>query len=155
MSANAARAAAVVDAGLKAVSLDSGPPIVDPSWSLLPPGFADEGGDGVNSSGGSSGGGSSSGNSSSGGGGGGAVKPRPLDAAPEYKAGGDEHGVLLFPHQGAVHALGAPRLPRRGTLLRLQPGHCDPTTNLFDWVVAARGGRVEAVWRVAGRGPGA
>lgn len=51
-----------------------------------------------------------------------------------------------------------PTLPAVGSLLRLQPGHCDPTVNLYDWIVAVRGTgqeeRVEAVWAVRGRGPG-
>lgn len=45
-------------------------------------------------------------------------------------------------------------LPGIGSLVRLRPGHCDPQVNLFDQIVAAREGRVEAVWRVAARGPG-
>lgn len=45
-------------------------------------------------------------------------------------------------------------LPALGTKLRMVPGHCDPTCNLHDYVVAVRGGRVEAVWRVEARGPG-
>ena len=100
--------------------------------------------------GGSSGGGG--GGSSSGGG----VALSADAVAPEYKSGGDEHGLLLYPLPGAVSALGPPAasLPPRGALLRLQPGHCDPTANLFDWLVACRGARVEGVWRVAARGPG-
>lgn len=44
--------------------------------------------------------------------------------------------------------------PELGQLLKLQPGHCDPTFNMYDWVVAYRGSRVEAVWPIAARGPG-
>jgi D-serine deaminase-like pyridoxal phosphate-dependent protein len=47
-----------------------------------------------------------------------------------------------------------PQLPPLGTKLLLQPGHCDPTANMYDSIVAVRGGRVVAVWPIAGRGPG-
>lgn len=36
--------------------------------------------------------------------------------------------------------------------LRLIPGHCDPTCNLYDWYVGFRGDRVETVWPVTARG---
>ncbi len=62
----------------------------------------------------------------------------------EYVRGSDEHGVLKV-------ASGA-RAPARGEKLRLIPGHCDPTVNLYDWLVCYRGERVEAVWPVAARG---
>jgi D-serine deaminase-like pyridoxal phosphate-dependent protein len=56
----------------------------------------------------------------------------------------DEHGLLR---------LGDPALPLRiGDRLWLIPGHCDPTINLYDWYVAVRGGRVEALWPITARG---
>jgi len=61
-----------------------------------------------------------------------------------YTKASDEHGVL------AVEA-GA-RAPELGERLHLVPGHVDPTFNLYDWVVAVRDGRVEAVWPVDARG---
>ena len=39
-----------------------------------------------------------------------------------------------------------------GDRLWLVPGHCDPTVNLYDWIVGVRGTRVECVWPVAARG---
>jgi D-serine deaminase-like pyridoxal phosphate-dependent protein len=42
--------------------------------------------------------------------------------------------------------------PRLGERLKLVPGHCDPTVNLYDWIVAVRNHRVEALWPVAARG---
>jgi len=62
----------------------------------------------------------------------------------EYVRGADEHGVLHFklPEQA----------PIVGEKLMLVPGHCDPTVNLHDWMVAVRGGCVEAVWPVTARG---
>jgi D-serine deaminase-like pyridoxal phosphate-dependent protein len=32
------------------------------------------------------------------------------------------------------------------------PGHCDPTVNLYDWLVVIRDGRVEDVWPITARG---
>ncbi len=61
----------------------------------------------------------------------------------EYTKASDEHGVLkLAP--GARIAL--------GDKLKLIPGHCDPTVNLYDNYVCIRGGKVAAVWPVAARG---
>ncbi len=62
----------------------------------------------------------------------------------EYVKASDEHGVLKV-------AAGA-QAPRLGDRLRLIPGHCDPTVNLYDWIVGVRGERVEAVWAVTARG---
>jgi len=95
MSAPAADRA-VVDAGLKASSVDSGLPRLQ-GWSGV-----------------------------------------------EYVAASDEHGVLKI-------ARGA-QAPRLGEKVRLVPGHCDPTVNLYDWIVCVRGGRVEALWPVTARG---
>jgi D-serine deaminase-like pyridoxal phosphate-dependent protein len=39
-----------------------------------------------------------------------------------------------------------------GAKALLVPGHCDPTVNLHDWIVAVRKGRVEDVWRIDARG---
>jgi len=60
----------------------------------------------------------------------------------EYIKCSDEHGVISDPG---------------GTLkindkIKLIPGHCDPTCNLYDWYVGVRGGRVEALWPVTARG---
>jgi D-serine deaminase-like pyridoxal phosphate-dependent protein len=59
-----------------------------------------------------------------------------------YRKASDEHGVL--------EVVGAP--PALGERLRLVPGHCDPTVNLYDWIVAYRGSRVEHLWPVSARG---
>ena len=87
---------AICDAGLKAFSFDSGPPLVHGRGDLV------------------------------------------------YRKASDEHGVLEL-------AAGAAR-PALGERVWLVPGHCDPTVNLYDWVVAFRGDRVEHVWPVAARG---
>ena len=87
---------AIVDAGLKALAMDSGPPVV---WD---------------------------------------------EPAATYERASDEHGRLAI---GAA----SNRL-NLGDKVRLVPGHCDPTVNLYDWYVGVRGERVEAVWPIAARG---
>jgi D-serine deaminase-like pyridoxal phosphate-dependent protein len=87
---------AIVDAGLKASSVDSGMPEV---WQR--PGLA-------------------------------------------YRGASDEHGRIEIAAGAAA--------PQLGEKLLLVPGHCDPTVNLYDWYVACRGERVEAVWPVSARG---
>ncbi len=86
---------AVVDAGLKAHSVDSGMPLV-----------ADV-------------------------------------AGARYTRASDEHGVIELDGPGTVTL---------GGKIRLVPGHCDPTVNLYDWIVCVRGDRVEAVWPIEARG---
>ena len=86
---------AVVDAGLKASSVDSGMPVV---WQRS-------------------------------------------DA--KYLKASDEHGVLELAPDSTL---------RLGDYLLLVPGHCDPTVNLYDELIAIRGDRVEAIWPVAARG---
>ena len=56
----------------------------------------------------------------------------------------DEHGMLDI---GSL-----PSALKLGTKLKLIPGHCDPTVNLYDWYVAMRGDRVEALWPIVARG---
>jgi D-serine deaminase-like pyridoxal phosphate-dependent protein len=56
----------------------------------------------------------------------------------------DEHTVLHRIADGPPVAIGDKAL--------LIPSHCDPTVNLHDWIVATRGGQVEAAWRVDARG---
>jgi D-serine deaminase-like pyridoxal phosphate-dependent protein len=61
-----------------------------------------------------------------------------------YAKASDEHGVLAI-------AAGAPP-PALGERVWLIPGHCDPTVNLYDWIVGVRRARVECVWPVSARG---
>ncbi len=53
----------------------------------------------------------------------------------------DEHGLIRGDH-----------LPKLGETLRLIPGHCDPTVNLYDWIIAVRDDRVAEIWAVDARG---
>ena len=92
---HAAAERAVVDAGLKALSVDSGMPLV----ADLP---------GV-----------------------------------EFLKASDEHGVLKLPPGSHLKV---------GDKIRLIPGHCDPTVNLYDWIVGVRGDKVESVWPITARG---
>jgi 3-hydroxy-D-aspartate aldolase len=87
---------AIVDAGLKALAFDSGPPLV-----------CDE-------------------------------------PAATYERASDEHGRLAV--SAATNRLGL------GDKIRLIPGHCDPTVNLYDWYVCVRNNRVEQLWPITARG---
>jgi D-serine deaminase-like pyridoxal phosphate-dependent protein len=62
----------------------------------------------------------------------------------EYAKASDEHGVLRI-----VPGVQPPKL---GEKILLVPGHCDPTVNLYDWLVCVRKGAVEALWPVTARG---
>jgi D-serine deaminase-like pyridoxal phosphate-dependent protein len=66
----------------------------------------------------------------------------------EYANGGDEHGIL--------RPLPGHRVPEIGRVLWLVPGHCDPTVNLHDHLVAVKGGllkgTVDRIIRVDARG---
>ncbi|MGE5171345.1 MAG: DSD1 family PLP-dependent enzyme, partial [Rudaea sp.] len=61
-----------------------------------------------------------------------------------YVKASDEHGVLRV----------APNAPpvTLGERFWLIPGHCDPTVNLYDWLVAMRDGSVADVWPIEARG---
>jgi D-serine deaminase-like pyridoxal phosphate-dependent protein len=67
----------------------------------------------------------------------------------EYFNGGDEHGILR-------PAGDSTRLPGLGRMLWLIPGHCDPTVNLHDVMIAVTGGlrsgTVQRIFRVDARG---
>ncbi len=87
---------AVVDAGLKAVSVDSGLPLVDGMKQVA------------------------------------------------YVSVSDEHGQL--------DTTQADEMLRLGDKIKLIPGHCDPTVNLYDWYVGYRRDRVESIWPIVARG---
>jgi 3-hydroxy-D-aspartate aldolase len=62
----------------------------------------------------------------------------------EYIRASDEHGKLTL-HDPA-------RALPLGSKIRLIPGHCDPTVNMYDWYVCYRNDRVEALWPITARG---
>jgi D-serine deaminase-like pyridoxal phosphate-dependent protein len=66
------------------------------------------------------------------------------EPAATYERASDEHGRLAT-------AAATNRL-RIGDKIRLIPGHCDPTANLYDWYVCIRAGRVEQLWPITARG---
>lgn len=61
-----------------------------------------------------------------------------------FSGASDEHGTLQ------LEALAKPL--RVGEKIRVIPGHCDPTVNLYDWLVGVRDGRVEELWPITARG---
>jgi D-serine deaminase-like pyridoxal phosphate-dependent protein len=67
----------------------------------------------------------------------------------DYFNGGDEHGILR-------PSAGSRRVPAIGRMLWLIPGHCDPTVNLYDFMIGVGGGlrkgTVERIIRVDARG---
>jgi D-serine deaminase-like pyridoxal phosphate-dependent protein len=70
--------------------------------------------------------------------------PRLADAGPaEFIKASDEHGVIQL--NGASGF-------RLGDKVKLIPGHCDPTVNLYDHYVCIRNARVEAIWPITARG---
>jgi D-serine deaminase-like pyridoxal phosphate-dependent protein len=60
-----------------------------------------------------------------------------------YTKAADEHGVLTLTEPARVTL---------GKKIKLIPGHCDPTVNLYDWLVCYRGDRVEDIWPITARG---
>jgi 3-hydroxy-D-aspartate aldolase len=73
------------------------------------------------------------------------VVPVLLDS-PEttYRFAGDEHGILSFGKADRRVAL--------GDRVRIFVPHCDPTINLYDYLVPYRDNEVSELWPVAGRG---
>lgn len=63
--------------------------------------------------------------------------------AARYAKASDEHGVL---------SVEAPSQLALGDVLRIAPGHCDPTVNLYDHLVVFRGESVVDVWPISARG---
>lgn len=61
-----------------------------------------------------------------------------------YERPSDEHGMIV--------ARDGEPLPALDERLWLVPGHCDPTVNLWDWLIGVRAGRVESIWPIEARG---
>ena len=61
----------------------------------------------------------------------------------EYTNASDEHGILQT--RGASNLF-------LGQKVLLIPGHCDPTVNLHDWIIAFRKNVVEDIWPIEARG---
>jgi D-serine deaminase-like pyridoxal phosphate-dependent protein len=70
--------------------------------------------------------------------------PRVFDTpGAEYIKASDEHGVLKLDPDVSLPL---------GHKLKIVPGHCDPTVNLYDHFVCVRKGVVEALWPITARG---
>jgi 3-hydroxy-D-aspartate aldolase len=70
--------------------------------------------------------------------------PRVVDVeGAEYIKASDEHGVLRLDGRARLAV---------GDKLKLIPGHCDPTVNLYDYYVCVRSGKAEAIWPITARG---
>jgi 3-hydroxy-D-aspartate aldolase len=54
----------------------------------------------------------------------------------------DEHGVIADP-KGIL---------KINDKVKLVPGHCDPTCNIYDWFVGIRNDKVECLWPITARG---
>jgi len=61
-------------------------------------------------------------------------------------------GVALSAEHGTIDLAEPSDLPRIGDRLELIVGYSDTTVHLHEEIVAVRDGRIEAIWRVAGRG---
>ncbi len=61
-----------------------------------------------------------------------------------YEFQGDEHGLIRMPRGQSNPAL--------ETLVRVRPGHCDPTVNLYDEIHVIDGDRLVDIWPIEARG---
>lgn len=69
--------------------------------------------------------------------------PRVFEDSAIYISASDEHGVLTTNASESFPI---------GSKVRLIPGHCDPTVNLYDWIVCVRNDQVANIWPVSARG---
>ncbi len=73
--------------------------------------------------------------------------------APQIIAGAPNGASYFFfgDEQGGIFYSGATKLVAGQAVGCIVP-HCDPTVNLYDCLHAVRGDRLEAIWRIEGRG---
>lgn len=74
-------------------------------------------------------------------------KPWPIvkgETGMQYRSGSDEFGTVIYEDPSRTYQV--------GDKLEVIVSHCDPVVNLYDELYAIRGERVEAVWKIAGRG---
>jgi len=74
------------------------------------------------------------------------------DGAVPLPLGVAAQGVALSAEHGTIDLAEPSDLPRIGDRLELIVGYSDTTVHLHEEIVAVRDGRIEAIWRVAGRG---
>ena len=70
--------------------------------------------------------------------------PRIITPGWTVKSISDEHTTIV-PEADATPL-------KVGDKVKLIPGHCDPTVNLHDWIIAFRNDKVEELWPVSARG---
>ena len=73
-----------------------------------------------------------------------AAVPMPLGVVAKHVGLSAEHGTIELAEPSD--------LPRIGEKLELIVGYSDTTVHLHEEIVAVRNGRIEAIWRIAGRG---
>ncbi|MCB0687679.1 MAG: DSD1 family PLP-dependent enzyme [Saprospiraceae bacterium] len=74
-------------------------------------------------------------------------QPWPLvkgESGMEYRSGSDEFGTLTYENPSRTY--------RVGDKIELIVSHCDPVVNLYNQIYAIRDEKVEAIWKIAGRG---
>jgi D-serine deaminase-like pyridoxal phosphate-dependent protein len=73
--------------------------------------------------------------------------------APKLASGAPDGANYFFfgDEQGGIFYSGTPKLQPGDVAICVVP-HCDPTVNLYDCIHAVRGGTLEAIWNVEGRG---
>ena len=64
-------------------------------------------------------------------------------AGARFLRASDEHGAIEVPSLEVLPF---------GSKVKLIPGHCDPTVNLYDWLVCVRNDVVEDIWPISARG---
>ncbi len=74
------------------------------------------------------------------------------DAAAPHPVGVSEATVRLSAEHGTIELASPNDHPRIGDKLELIVGYSDTTVHLHEEIVGVRNGKIEAIWRVAGRG---
>lgn len=80
------------------------------------------------------------------------LKAFSTDSGPALPSFAGWHPYAVSDEHTVLHKVGEGPSIKLGDKALLVPGHCDPTVALHDWIVAVRGGRVEALWPVDARG---
>jgi D-serine deaminase-like pyridoxal phosphate-dependent protein len=81
------------------------------------------------------------------------IKSSSFDSGPPTVCGVDDANLVRGEDEHLVVIASGGHFPYGlGDKVRLIPGHCDPTVNLYDWYIGVRNDRVEAIWPVAARG---
>lgn len=74
------------------------------------------------------------------------------DGAVPMPLGVQSDSVKLSAEHGTIDLAAPNDVPRIGDKLELIVGYSDTTVHLHEEIVAVRNGKIEAIWRIAGRG---